>query len=394
MTSSTVAIAERGPLSGVRVLDLTMNMSGPFATMLLADQGADVLKIESPEGDPIRWIGTGRGGMSGYFANLNRNKRSLRVDLTTPSGLGVVVDLARDADVFIQNFRLGVIDRLGLGADRLLEINPRLVYASITGFGAAGPMAEMPAYDHVIQALSGIADIQGDVTGVPTMVLHGIVDKTAGYTAAQAVSAALVARATTGRGAVLHVSMLDVALELLWPDGMMNYKCLDDVDVIPPSSRTYRLTPTQDGYLAVVAVTAQQWQAMTEAILGAEPVATAGIAEHMKNGGAVMRDVRHALGTMTTDVALAKLQAAGVPCAPVLARSELAAHPQIEASASVTVVDHPTLGRIRQAMPAAHFDDRRATLRPAPTLGAENERLEGRPDATSLWEPRPTDAVR
>jgi crotonobetainyl-CoA:carnitine CoA-transferase CaiB-like acyl-CoA transferase len=391
--ATTTSAAERGPLSGVRVLDLTMNMSGPFATMLLADQGADVLKVEPPDGDPIRSVGTGRGGMSGYFANLNRNKRSVRVDLTAASGLDMVLALTRDADVFIQNFRLGVIDRLGLGADQLMEINPRLVYASISGFGVAGPMAEMPAYDHVVQALSGIADAQGDVTGVPTMVLHGLVDKTAGYTTAQAVTAALFARATTGRGATIHVSMLDAALELLWPDGMMNYTCLDDVDVMPPISRSFRLTPKVDGYLAVVALTTQQWQGMVRAVLGTEPDATGGIAERMQTGGAVMREVRQALGAMTTDVALEKLQAAGVPCAPVLARSELAAHPQIEASESTAVVDHPTLGRIRQAMPAAHFDGRRATPRPAPMFGAENERLEGHLDASSLWE-GPTGAVR
>jgi crotonobetainyl-CoA:carnitine CoA-transferase CaiB-like acyl-CoA transferase len=379
-------MADRGPLSGIRVLDLTMNMSGPFATMLLADEGATVLKVEPPNGDPIRSVGTGRNGMSAYFANLNRNKRSIVVDLASASGLDVVLNLARKADVFIQNFRVGVIDRLGLGADRLLEINPRLVYASISGFGMAGPMAGMPAYDHVVQALSGIADTQGDITGVPGMVLHGIVDKTTGYATAQAVTAALLERAMTGRGAIVHVSMLDAALELLWPDGMMNHTCLEEVDVVPPISRTFRLTPTVDGHVALLSFTAQQWQSMVRAILGREPAGTERIAERTHGGGAVMREIRQVLATMTTDVAVERLQAAGVPCAPVLSRDDLARHPQVRASGSVTVIDHPTLGRVRHAMPAAQFNGRRGVVRPAPTLGADNQAVQDGVDATALWE--------
>lgn len=381
--------ADPGPLSGVRVLDLTMNMSGPFATMLLADQGADVLKIEPPEGDPVRSVGTGRNGMTSYFANLNRNKRSVMVDLSTSAGVELILSMARGADVFVQNYRYGVIERLGLAADRMLGVNPRLVYASITGYGTTGPMAEMPAYDHVIQALSGMAEAQSELTGLPSMVVHGIVDKTTGYATAQAITAALYRRSATGAGVVLHVSMLDAAIELLWPDGMMNHTCLDDVDVSPPISRSFRVTPTLDGHLALVTVTTRQWNGLLRAILGREATDVGGIAERLRGGAAVMREARQAMAAMTTAEALEKLEAADVPCAPVLSRSDLTNHPQIQASGSTTVIDHQILGRIRQAMPAAQFDGRRAGLRPAPRLGAENARLEAAADPALLWDELP-----
>src|SRR4029077_19070198 len=145
------------PLTGIRVVDLTSNMSGPLATMVLADQGADVIKVEPLKGDLIRTVGTGANGMSAYFANLNRGKRSIAVDLGRPEGRDLVLRLCGDADVFVQNFRTGVVERLGLGADVVRGVNPKLVYASISGFGTTGPMATVPAYDHVVQALSGFA---------------------------------------------------------------------------------------------------------------------------------------------------------------------------------------------------------------------------------------------
>ena len=188
------------PLAGIRIIDLTTNMSGPLATMVLADQGADVVKVEPPAGDAIRTVGTGHAGMSAYFANNNRGKRSIAIDLTKDAGRDVVRRLTADADVFAQNFRPGVVDRLGLSAQSLQAENPRLVYASISGFGTAGPLADAPAYDHVVQALSGFAAIQTAGTTEPSMVRHGVIDKATAYTLAQAITAALFQRERTGQG--------------------------------------------------------------------------------------------------------------------------------------------------------------------------------------------------
>ena len=230
-----------GPLAGVRVVDLSTNMTGPLATLVLAQQGADVIKVEPPAGDVIRKVGTGRGGTTAYFSNLNRAKRSIVVDVQRPAGLELVARLAGAADVFVQNFRPGVVERLGLGPDELCAANPSLVYVSINGFGRTGPLAAQPAYDHVVQALSGIAAAQADAkTGTAALVRHGIVDKATGYTAAQAVTAALFARSRTGTGTCIDVSMLDTALNFLWPDAMMNHTCLDEVTVVPSIANTFR----------------------------------------------------------------------------------------------------------------------------------------------------------
>jgi crotonobetainyl-CoA:carnitine CoA-transferase CaiB-like acyl-CoA transferase len=360
------------PLEGTRVVDLTSNMSGPLATMVLADQGADVVKVEPPAGDLIRTIGTGSGGMSAYFANLNRGKRSIAVDLATEAGVALVRRLSSTADVFVQNFRPGVVERLGLGADVLMESNVRLVYASISGFGLSGPLAEEPAYEHVVQALSGFAALQETKEG-PDLVRQGTIDKASAYTLAQAITAALLARVTTGRGVRIDVSMLDVALAFLWPDGMMNNTCLSDVDVLPPVSRSFRTTQTADGHVVLVTLTAKQWDALVEAVLddgdgGSDDLSDAGA--RMSRGAAVMRAVRRRLGELPTEEVVDRLRKADVPCAPVRALDELHRDEQIEASGILRSVDHPIMGPVRQPAPAPLIDGARPTPGdPAPAVG-------------------------
>jgi crotonobetainyl-CoA:carnitine CoA-transferase CaiB-like acyl-CoA transferase len=307
------------PLAGIRVLDLTTNMSGPLATMVLADQGADVIKVEPITGDVIRSVGTGRGGMSAYFANLNRAKRSIALDLASPAGRDLVERIATDVDVFVQNFRTGVIDRLGLGADVLTAANPRLVYASISGFGTEGPMATAPAYDHVVQALSGVAALQSD-GDQPAMVRHGVVDKATAYAAAQAICAALVARSVSGRGSRIDLSMLDVSVAFLWPDAMMNHTCDEPDEVLPPVSRSFRLTPTADGHISLVTLTGAQWHRLVDAILGdhadgADRPDLSDTGARMAGGAAVMRQVRATIAELPTAEVLARLTAADVACA-------------------------------------------------------------------------------
>jgi len=361
------------PLSGYRVVDLTTNMSGPLATMMLADQGAEVTKIEPTTGDVIRTLGTGHRGMSAYFANLNRGKRSIGIDITAQDGAEIVRRLAADADVFVQNFRPGVTERLGLGPDELTAANPRLIYASISGFGREGPLAAAPAYDHVVQALSGFAALQTDQNGSAALVHQGAIDKATAYSTAQAITAALLTRERTGEATRIDVSMLDVALAFVWPDGMMNNTIIDPDSVLPPVSRSFRATPTKDGAVVLVTLTAKEMRRLVDALLDTESgTDLSDTADRMRGGATVMRDVRKRIGTMTTAEVVTRLADADVPCAPVLALDELHEHEQIVASGSIETIDHPVLGTVRQPVPAPRFNGERAPAGfPAHELSAD-----------------------
>ncbi len=367
------------PLEGTRIVDLTSNMSGPLATMVLADQGADVIKVEPLTGDLIRTVGTGRGGMSAYFANLNRGKRSIAVDLSTDTGAEVVRRLSSTADVFVQNFRPGVVERLGLDAASLMGANDRLVYGSISGFGLVGPLATQPAYDHVVQALSGFAAVQA-LSDAPDLVRQGAIDKASAYTLAQSITAALLQRVSTGRGVRIDVSMLDVALAFLWPDGMMNNTCLEEVERLPPVSRSFRTTPTADGHVVLVTLTAKQWDGLVEAILDKQDDDNGGDLSNtdarMAGGAAIMRTVRERLRELSTDEVVRRLRDADVPCAPVRALDELHLDPQIVSSEILDVIEHPVMGAIRQPGPAPLIDGERPTPGgPAPRVGAHTREV-------------------
>ena len=365
------------PLSGFRVVDLTTNMSGPLATMVLADQGADVIKVEPLTGDVIRSVGTGVAGMSAYFANVNRAKRSIAVDLSRPEGRDIVLRLCAGADVFAQNFRPGVVERLGLGPDDVMVANPAIVYASISGFGDTGPLATAPAYDHVVQALSGFAALQSEGTSEASMVRHGVIDKATAYSTAQAITAALLARSRTGVGARIDVSMLDVALAFLWPDGMMNHTCLEPDEVLPPVHRSFKLTPTADGHVSLVTLTATQWQNLVDAL--ADPDEAGDLpdtAARMAGGAAIMRAVRATVATMKTADVVRRLAEADVPCAPVLQLDELWQHEQTAAVGTIQELEHAVLGPIRQPRPAPRFDGReQPTAAWAPTLGQHTDEV-------------------
>ena len=221
-----------GPLAGVRVLDLTGVVSGPFATMFLADQGADVIKIEPISGDITRRsrapIDKG-GEFSALFISSNRGKRSLAIDIKSKAGVEVLRKLVGQADVLVQNFRPGTMERLGLGPEELLAQQPRLIYVSISGVGETGPYAKKRVYDPIVQGLSGFADIQAQpVTNRPQMIRTIVADKTTAIVTAQAVSSALYAREKTGRGDHIRVAMLDAMLSYLWPEGMSQYTVIDD----------------------------------------------------------------------------------------------------------------------------------------------------------------------
>ena len=345
-----------GPLAGIRIVDFTANMAGPLATMILGDQGADVIKVESPDGDPIRTLGTSVDGLSAYFANLNRSKRSIVLDLSLTASRPVVDALLDKADVVIQNYRPGVAANLGLDAERVKAGRPGLVYAEITGFGSTGPYAGRPAYDHVIQALSGFAAIQADPKGgEPTLVRQGIIDKLTGMTAAQGVTAALLERARTGVGRAIEVRMLDAALAVLWPDGMMNNTIVDPPAVLPSVVGSFRLTPTLDGYLAFTLITREQLTRLA-ALVGLDDDGRLATPEgRRRNGGEIMRQAALLLSQRTTADAVDLLAAHAIPVAPVVGLDDLHEHPQIRANAVIDEFEHPVLGPVRQVNPAVRF---------------------------------------
>jgi crotonobetainyl-CoA:carnitine CoA-transferase CaiB-like acyl-CoA transferase len=248
----------------------------------------------------------------------------------------------------------------------------------VSGFGESGPFADAPAYDHGVQALSGIAARQADPRGGdPDLVRHGIVDKSTAYTTAQAITAALLARERTGEGATISVSMLDVAINFLWPDGMMNHTCLDeDVTVVPAVAGSFRLSKTADGFVSVVTLTDEQWQGMVTASGVAVDERALSVEGRMKHGGETMRAVKKALGEMSTAEVVERMMANEVPCAPCVGLEDLRTHPQIVASGVIEEIDHPALGRIAQPRPAPRVSGVPDAARtPAPAAGEHTDEI-------------------
>ena len=257
-----------GPLDGIRVLDLTTMVSGPLATMMLADQGADVIKIEPPRGDIMRHAGVRHRGMSASFLSCNRSKRSLCVDLKTEPGLDIVRKLVVTVDVMVQNFRPGTIERMGLGEDVIRAMIPNIIFVSISGFGEEGPYAHQRVYDGVIQALSGLAEIQADRdTGRPRMVRTIVPDKTTALTAAQAVTAALFARERTGEGQHVRLAMLDTMISYLWPEASSSLSFVGHERDPDHSQQASDLVfATRDGYITAGAVSDTEWSGLCRAL--------------------------------------------------------------------------------------------------------------------------------
>ena len=351
-----------GPLAGIRIVDLTTMISGPFATMLLGDQGADVIKIERVDGgDQMRRFGRRSGTLTAPFVNNNRSKRSVAVDLKRPEGIEVVKRLLSGADVFVQNFRPGVVARLGLGEEVARGLNPRLVYVSISGFGDKGPLAHKPAYDPIFQAASGLASVQGaSDTARPRMVRAMLPDKIAALNAAQAISTALYAREKTGQGQHIKLSMLDAVLSFLWSGEMDGHTFLDNQVEGPEEFSPFDLIfETGDGYICVATVTSAQWVGFANATgnsrwLQDPRFATSEAREaHRTERLDLMQEV---LRTRPTGEWIDRLEEADVPCSRIHTRREVVHHPHLAASESLVEYRHPDAGDVRQARDPARFD--------------------------------------
>src|SRR6202022_3545058 len=328
-----------GPLKGVRVLDLTAVVSGPYATMFLADQGADVLKIEPIGGDSARRSRAAidkAGEFSALFISSNRGKRSLSIDIKSDAGQDVRAGLVAQADVLVQNFRPGTMERLGFGPDELRKRHPRLIYVSISGVGETGPYVKKRVYDPIIQGLSGFADIQSQpVTNRPQMIRTIVCDKTTAIFTAQAVSSALYARETTGQGDHTRGAMLDVMLSYLWPEGMMQYTVVgSEATAADPNDRPDLVFKTSDGYITAGTISDSEWQGFCRASGDPELAKDSRFATpsaRSVNATARINRMQEYIERHSTKEWLERLDASDVPCAPILRRSEIIANEQVVA---------------------------------------------------------------
>ncbi len=377
--------AMAGPLDGIRVLDLTAMASGPYATAVLGDQGADVVKVEPPgHGDLLREIGTTRGGISAIFATLNRNKRSLVLDLSSESGLALLLRLADRADVFVQNFRPGVVERMGIGAETLRGRNPRLVYVSISGFGERGPYAGRRVYDSIMQAYSGVAAHQANPeTGTPEFVRNIICDKGTALATAQAITAALLARERGAGGQHLKLSMLHAAIAFLWPDGMQNWTYLGESDSAPLGARASlpAIRQTADGFITLTAINDGEFQRLCRALGRSELVADPRFADagsRARNAAALHEIVNPITRALPTAELAKRLAAEDVPHAVINTPEYIHEDPQVTANELLVEVEHPTAGRMRLPRPVGDFEATPTSLRrPAPRLGEHAEEILG-----------------
>jgi crotonobetainyl-CoA:carnitine CoA-transferase CaiB-like acyl-CoA transferase len=372
-----------GPLSGVRVVDLTQNLSGPMATMILGDQGADVIKVEPPTGDFTRAMGGTKRGVAPSFAIINRNKRSVVLNLHDSRGLELVKRLVSGADLFVQNFRPGVAERMGIGEAALRAVKPNLVYVSISGFGERGPYADRRVYDPVIQALSGLADIQADVqTGRPHMIRLIIPDKVTALTAAQAMTAALFARQRTGDGQHVRLAMLDAVIAFLWPEGMAAHTFIGPNKSSVRAAKARELIfETTDGYITAAANTDSEWAGLCRALERPQWLADERFKApvmRIRNADVRLEMTAEVLRTRGSAEWLKRLYENDVPCAPVLKREEVIRNAQVVANELIVESEHPHGGPMRQPRPAARFERTPAGLHNyAPMLGEHTDEVLG-----------------
>ena len=359
-----------GPLNGIRVLDFTSFIAGSYGAMLLGDMGADVLKIESPGGDNARHWGPFIEGESRMFQAWNRNKRGISVDLKTEQGRQVVYDLARTADVAMENFRPGVAARLGIDYDALSRLNPGLVYASSSAFGGSGPYAQRPGYDPVLQSMAGAAHMQQLMNGVAAICPVAVSDYMAAVLTVCSINAALLHRERTGEGQRIETSLLQAIMSA---QAQSYLQPLEAEITGPPGIFPYRMFAAADGPIFIAAGTDKFWRLFCEAIgrddLARDPRYETN-PQRVSNAAALSDEIDPIVARRPARELEAELIAVGVPCAAVRSAEEFFDDPQVEAMAMSQVVRHPQLGNLRMAGVPWHFSQTPGTIRrPAPRLG-------------------------
>ena len=369
-----------GPLEGIKIVELGQMIAVPGATYLLATQGAEIVKVENTTGgDDLRMYGSRKNGISGWFANANAGKRSIGIDLTTEDGKQVLWRLLKDADVFIQGFRPGAVDRLGFSYSEVHNNLPKLIYVSSSGFGASGPYSKRPVYDPVIQALSGWAGAQR--TNNEPMLIRGMVaDKVAALTTAQAITAALFRRNDTKEGQHVEISMFEANIAFNWPDVMMHETLLDsDALHFPNLLGSYQLFATEDGWVSVTAGTDKQWDAVCKALSRkdlAEDDRFSSASNRSKNFTDWYEAFAQMVSEFTSDEVLERCLNADVPAVPVLDPSDVSSDPHVVAREAVIEIAHPTIGKMRVPRQGASFSDEK-NVQPsaAPAYGEHTDEI-------------------
>ena len=401
-------MAARGPLAGVKVIELAHIMAGPVCGLMLADMGADVIKVEKvPDGDDTRrMVPPTVDGESAAFMILNRNKRGVSINLKSAAGKAVLEKMLATADVLIENYRPGTMERLGLGYETLRQTNPALVYCQVTGFGRTGPYANRAGFDLIAQGLSGIMSVTGEGAGRPPVKAGPpITDISAGILAAMGVLAAYVHRLKTGAGQLVDTSLLEAGVTTTYWQSAICLATGESPGAIGsahPLSAPYQAIQTQDGWINIGAANQANWRRLVEVIevpaLADDPRFTDN-ATRMKNLPALIEFLTARFRTRTTSDWLARLEAAGVPAGPVLSIGEMLTDPQVLARRMVVEVEHSRLGRMKTLGPPVKFSATPgAVMHGAPLLGehtrevlreygyndAEIDRLAGNGDVTVL----------
>jgi formyl-CoA transferase len=373
-----------GPLDGIRVLDLTRVLAGPYCTMFLGDLGAEVVKVEQPGvGDDTRgWGPPFTGGESAYFLCVNRNKKGVTVDLKSKEGIALVRRLAEHADVLIENFRPGAMERLGLGEKDLRAANPRLIYASLSGFGADGPMSDAPGYDLIVQAWGGLMSITGPADGEPSKVGVAIIDLVAGLMLGKSIASALFAREKLGVGQKIDTSLLEAEVACLINVGS-NYLVEGNIPRrwgnAHPSIVPYQSFKTVDGYLVIGVASEGIWRRFCQAIGRAEWADDSRFEKNsnrVENRSLLIGLLAEIFLDRSTDEWLKLLNSVGVPCAPVQTVDQVFQAPQVLHREMLVQVEHPTAGIVRMAGIPVKFSATPASVRlPPPLLGQHTEEV-------------------
>jgi len=372
------------PLDGLTIIDLSTSVSGPFAGGMLAEYGARVIKVEAPEmTDAARYTGTSKNGVSAMFASINRGKESIVIDLKSAEGKEALWALLEKADVLIQNFRPGAMTKLGFDWDTLHARCPRLIYASITGFGQTGPMANSRVYDPIIQASSGIADSQiNPISGGPMLYQGILCDKVTALHVTQAILGALLARERgMSEGQKIDIAMLDAAVHFHWCDGMYNHTFLeeDGIQRTPEFGMFYRLTNVEDEYIILCLMSDSEMTGALKAmsldyLLEDERFST--LQGRLKNNKQMGEYFKKRYAEMGFETLMASLRAHDVPVGAVIRRGDLADHPQILANQTIATVEHPIAGPMHAAQPPAKFSHTPLKLgAAAPQKGEQTQAL-------------------
>ncbi len=370
-----------GCLDGVRIIDLSANVSGPFGAAMLGDMGADVIKVEAPGlGDLSRYFGPIRGGMAAGFAVINRNKRAVAIDLRAEDGRDVLLKLVQSADVVLQNFRPGVVDRLGVGYEGCKAVNPGIIYVSISGYGDSGPRADDPVYDPVIQAASGYMMVQSDPgSDKPVPVRNIICDKIASMSVVQAVMGALFARERGAGGQHVKVAMLDTSLAFLWPDAMSNLTYIGDMPPMAEIGDLYNLPRSKDGYVIGFAITDAQYQGLCRALERpdlAEDPRFKHIANRVQNLPELSKIITGEIAKYTSAEIAENFSREQVPGSKINSRADLLSDTQIAHNELIVETDHPQAGRMRYTRPPIIFEGTPSSIRRhAPQLGGNTDEV-------------------